>query len=145
MSPFSPSFLFFGLSFDRQVIQFCLSSELFKELDTIMVDSAKDGGMGEKEEEEFKLMSERATHNTAGASFELGGTRGDAEAPVCGVRFRVYSTRYTDKHKEFVDNFEQRLEAFIISKDCTIQEFYGQRTERTHRASDGSAHSRSIC
>jgi hypothetical protein len=38
-----------------EVVKFCLSSELFKEVDNIMADSAKDGGMGDGKEEEFKL------------------------------------------------------------------------------------------
>lgn len=38
-----------------QVVQFCLSSELFREMDSIIADLSKDGAMGSDKEEEFKL------------------------------------------------------------------------------------------
>lgn len=68
-----------------QVIQFCLSSELFKEVDQMM---AAQEGMGSAKEEEFQLQ-------------------------------------YTEKHALFVDSFEKRLEEFIVSKNCTVDDFYG--------------------
>jgi hypothetical protein len=70
-----------------QVIQFCLSSELFKEVDTMMAQMQQEG-MGDGKKEEFELQ-------------------------------------YTEKHKQFVDSFEKRLEEFIVSKKCTVEDFYG--------------------
>jgi hypothetical protein len=36
---------------------------------------------------------------------------------------------YTEKHAAFVSNFENRLEQFIESKKCTVEEFYAMCTK----------------
>ena len=51
-----------------EVIRFCLSSELFKELDNIMADTAKEAGMGDKEEKEFKLMYAHSNESRSSSS-----------------------------------------------------------------------------
>ena len=68
-----------------EVVKFCLSSELFKEVEELIAKDAD--SMGSSSEEEFKLA-------------------------------------YTEKHAAFVNSFEKRLEDFIISKKCTVEEFY---------------------
>jgi hypothetical protein len=69
------------------VIKFCLSSELFAEVDKVLAATSADGSMGAIDEKEFKLA-------------------------------------YTDKYEAFIASFEAKLEEYIKSKKCTVEEFY---------------------
>lgn len=44
---------------------------------------------------------------------------------------------YTEKHKTFVSNFEKRMESFIESRNCTVQEFYEMCKKAQEMGDDG--------